>query len=181
MTSSSPEPVVAGRAWLRRLAVVVGAVVAVLAALAAALFALGCLEWGGDSGPALVQVSVLPAAICLALVRWLMTAAAPRVPRTAAAVSLGALGLAAWAVALTAAFDTQSAYTSTVDTDGTATAWIVLGALGALGALVAVAASALLPLRARTAGWATGALLVALLWIPFGIARFTDNNAVIFT
>ncbi len=89
---------------------------------------------------------------------------------------LGALGLVAWAVGLTAAFDTQSAYTSTVNTDGTATVWIVLGALGAF---VAVASSALLPPRTRTAGWATGALLVALLWVPFGIVRFVDNNTVI--
>lgn len=151
-----------------------------MAALAAAVLALDALEWGSDSGPVLGVFSAVPAALNAGLLRWL-TARSPRVARTAPGVALGVLGLATWAVALGIAFNTQSSYSS--DTGGSATVWVISGALGALGALVAVAVAvasrALLPRRVRTAGWAVGALLVALLWAWFGIARFIDNNAVL--
>lgn len=137
------------------------------------VLALDALEWGSDSGPVLGVFSAFPAALSAVLVRWL-TARGPRVARTVPGLALGVLGLAAWVRALTAAFPTQSAYSS--GTGDVATVWIICGALGAL---VAVGSSALLPRRARTAGWAVGALLVALLWAVFAMARFIDNNAVL--
>jgi len=169
--SPSDRSAALGRTGVRRLGVLIGAGVAVLAALLAAVPALISLEWGSDSGPVTVVAAGPPAVVSAGLLRWLMTVG-PRVSRTPAAVAIGVVGLAVWAVALTAAFRTESAYSSTVDGAGTATVWIIIGGLGALGA---VASSALLPRRARTVGWATGVLLVVLLWGVFGIIRFLDS------
>ena len=172
---SSTTSVAPGRLWIRQSALLIGGGVAVLAALVAAVLALYALEWGSDSRPVTGVFSAVPAALSAGLIRWL-TAGRARPHRTAAGLSLSVLGLAVWAVALTGAFDTQSSYSSDTGTGGTAVVWIVCGALGAL---VALAGSALLPRRARTAGWAVGALVVTLLWAVFAVARFLSTNAVL--
>lgn len=162
-----------GPSRTRKAGVLVAGVVAILAALVAVVVAFYALEWGSDSGPVLGVFSAFPAALSAGLVRW-MTARGPRAPRTAAGLLLGVAGLAAWTVALRAAFTTQSAYSS--GTGDVAVLWIVAGALGAL---LTVASSALLPRGARSAAWAVEVVVVALLWAVFAVARFADNNAVL--
>ena len=160
------------RPAVRRLRVAIGAVLAVLSTLVASVPALGGLESGGDSGPVAAFGCVLPAALSAGLM-FVFAAHGPRVARPVIAVLAATLGLAGWTAALIAAFQAQSSYTGPSADADTAAGWFVLGALGAL---TAVASSAMLPHRARRAGWAVGSALVAALWAVLAIARFLNND-----
>ena len=159
----------------RTVLAVVGAVVAILAAVGAAAPALGGLEWGSDSGPFPVIAGIVPAVASAGLVRAVTAGRAAGV-RPTAAVAVSALGLVVWLVAVVAAFETQSAYTSTEADADLAAGWVVAGGLGAL---VAVAGAALLPRRVSGRAWAAAAVLVAVVWLGFGIVRSVANNAVL--
>lgn len=154
---------------------VLGSVIAAVTALAASSVALGSLEWGGDSGPDVAVVSCVPAGLSVASIGVVSRLRrGPVRPRLGIGVGVG--GLLLWTVALVAAFQSQSAYTSESHKPGVRVVWVILGALGALAA---TASTALFAARTRTHLLAWAVALVAMAWLPFGFARGVDNNVVL--